>query len=59
MTKIFWLWKRCNWCGKVSFLGLGWIKGDNSSFDYCSGICAEKKRTGYDLDSGDTAKRGW
>ena len=64
MTTIFGLWKRCDWCGKVSFLGLGWIRaiGDTKFgigfSDYCSGLCAEKKRTGYDIDSGDTAKRG-
>jgi len=61
MSVIFWLWRRCDWCGKVSFLGLGWIRSFISGsgwFDYCSGICAEHKRTGFDVDSGDKAKGG-
>jgi len=70
MTTIFGLWKRCDWCGKISFLGLGWTKAkdgradDNGKIfeytnaDYCSGICWKHERKGYDLDSGDHAKRG-
>jgi hypothetical protein len=68
MTTIFGLWKRCDWCGKISFLGLGWTKAVENSLifgeskteqkDYCSGICWKHERKGYDLDSGDTAKRG-
>jgi len=54
MTTILGFWKRCNWCGKISFLGLGWISGD-----YCSGMCADHKRIGYDVDSGDKAKGGF
>ena len=56
MSRIFYFWRRCNWCGKVSFLGLGWI--ENNCGDYCSGICSEHKRQGFDFDSGDRAKKG-
>jgi len=58
MTKIFGIWHRCDWCGRVSLLALGWTKNlnfkakigiDNLEQEFCSGMCAEKKRTGFDI----------
>ena len=37
------LWKKCDWCGKMQFIGLAWITNKFTKKHYCCQACAEHK----------------